>query len=377
MQDIWIISSIPKRDGVSQISEIIGADVSEYRISDLAQYLLNPDPVVLEERVIGCKIIYKTRGTGISGLLKRIFKKKDTTYPQIEEMITPMKTPDPEFEDQHLNHHLRKILSIIRPFDPVRKNLSSIDLNSIEDIIPLCEDISKNRHAIDLKGSLREKANYVLDNLCRYVRVSFNRSYLMNGLFELRGYDFSSFDPEKYYKIIKVREGTGYRFCVMSPEGRTLYWIDDNNLVNYLHIFQQAIDEDPSMKEAIHLCMRGEAIALKLFFSRQQDKSYSERYLPRIYRDLLNNLNLRPDELRNITDILNNNQNIVSFNYILTKGALRNKLFTTVSIMHDIRALEPIKHKLPEIYNRIEEIARPSDVGRLYLLDSLRGYQDV
>jgi hypothetical protein len=45
--------------------------------------------------------------------------------------------------------------------------------------------------------------------------------------------------------------------------------------------------------------------------------------------------------------------------------------------MHDVKALEPIKATLPDVYTQIYKKASLSDAGKLYLLDSLRGYQNV
>jgi hypothetical protein len=45
--------------------------------------------------------------------------------------------------------------------------------------------------------------------------------------------------------------------------------------------------------------------------------------------------------------------------------------------MHDFRALETIKSHLPNVYSEINKKALVSDAGKLYLLNSIRGYQNV
>jgi hypothetical protein len=45
--------------------------------------------------------------------------------------------------------------------------------------------------------------------------------------------------------------------------------------------------------------------------------------------------------------------------------------------MHDVKALEPIKDQLPQVYAEISKKTSVSDAGRLYLLDSIREFQNV
>ena len=58
--DIWIISA--GRESQFDLSEIDGGNVNEnireYSVSDLAFYLLNPQPIEVEKRLIGCEIHY-------------------------------------------------------------------------------------------------------------------------------------------------------------------------------------------------------------------------------------------------------------------------------------------------------------------------------
>ena len=52
----------------------------------------------------------------------------------------------------------------------------------------------------------------------------------------------------------------------------------------------------------------------------------------------------------------------------------REKLCTNISIMHDLRALDPIKQMVPQVYAEIRKRAYPSEAGRFYLLDAIKGY---
>jgi len=382
-QRIWMIS-----DGKSSnldISSICKGSVSgpvmEYEISELAQYLLNPNPITLEENVIGCKILYmKPRSGRIRGFIKNLFSKnsvsgRDDSYTQ--EIISTSKSGAPDFNDRWLNLHLLKIKETLKPFDPVHKKLSGLKTDTVENIVALCEDIGKNRHQLNLKGGIQDKINFVTNSLSRKVKVAFNRAYLLNGLFEMRGFDFTAFKGNKMYRLVKLNANRQTKYCVLNENYKLLYWIDDNSLVNYMHLFEQSIKTDMQLREAMNLCMLGVAQPLKLFFSTQREKSYSEKYLPRVYREVLSTCKVAPTDVKSISNILNNFQSIVTFNYVPVSGIEKDKMYTNISVMHDVKALEPIKSRLPDVYSEIDKKASICDAGKLYLLDSLRGYQNV
>jgi hypothetical protein len=380
---IWMISDGKLSDlDISSICEgSVSGSVMEYKISELAQYLLNPNPITLEENVIGCKIQYmKPRSGKIRRFIKKLFSKKtgsgrDDSFS--EEIISTSKTGAPDFNDRRLNLHLLKIKETLKPFDPVNKKLSGLKTDTVENIIALCEDIGKNRHQLNLKGGIQDKINFVTNSLSRKVKVAFNRAYLLNGLFEMRGFDFTAFKGDKFYRLIKLNENNKIRYCVLNENYKLLYWIDDIALVNYMHLFEQSIKTDTQLREAMNLCILGAAQPLKLFFSTQREKSYSEKYLPKLYREVLSSCKVDPDDMKSISNILNNFQSIVTFNYVPVSGFEKDKMYTIISVMHDVKALEPIKTTLPTVYTEIDKKASISDAGKLYLLDSLRGYQNV
>ncbi|MGD9123335.1 MAG: hypothetical protein PVG59_21825, partial [Desulfobacterales bacterium] len=63
--DIWVISEGRESQfDLSQIDAgIDNASVREYQISDFGCYLLNPQPIEIEKRLIGCEIHYPQRTT--------------------------------------------------------------------------------------------------------------------------------------------------------------------------------------------------------------------------------------------------------------------------------------------------------------------------
>ena len=94
-------------------------------------------------------------------------------------------------------------------------------------------------------------------------------------------------------------------------------------------------------------------------------------------RKIFEHYNVSSNIRENVTQILNNNQQVVSFNYIPRSRTGNEKLFTNISVMHNLKALDPIKSHFPEFYSEIHKIASVTEVGNYYLLDSMKGYKNV
>lgn len=381
--DIWIISEgRPINLDLSKICrEPVTGPVTEYRISDIAAYLLNPNQITLKEKIIGCKVYYRQPRTGmIRRFFGRIISGKDSgagNEREPEEIISTSQTGAPMFRDRALNAHFIKINELLMPFDPAYKGLKSLDEEKIEDIKAVCEQTGGNRYQLTLQGSLKEKIDYIAKSISKKTRVVINRAYLTNGLFELRGFDFKKFDANNVHRLIKIAQKDRIRYCVLNANFKFLYWINENETVNYIHTFAHSVRTDPGLREALTLCLKGDAQPLKLFFSKQMEQVYSEKFLPITYREVFSTYKIAPDDKEKITGTLNNYQSIVFFNYSPGSEDGRRELITNISVMHDVRALETIKARLPEIYSEINKKAYESDAGKLYLLDSLRGYQNV
>jgi len=381
---VWIISEgkIINLDLSSITNEQVSGPVTEFRISEITRYMLNPASIKLEEKVIGGKVHYKVPP---SGMIKRFlnkltFKKEDpskTADAYTEDILSTSKLDPPSFEDDTLNLHLIRVNEQLRPFNPVQKKLSSLDRDRVNEITATCEDIGKNRYQINLQGSINDKINFILNSLTKKAKITIKKAYLLNGLFDFRGYPFESFDTNNDYHLIRFSQNNKTKYCVLTRDYKFDFWVDDNALINYLHLFEQAVQTDPKLTEALNLCIKGKARPLKLFFSKQSEQSYSEKHLPMVYRKMLLTHDIAPNEMEIITDTLNNDQSIVFFNYVPTSGPGQQKLFTNISVMHDLKALESIKTRVPRVYSEIIKKTTDSDAGKLYLLDSMRGYQNV
>lgn len=382
--EIWIISDgKPVNLDLSNIcKEPISGPNTEYCISELARYLLNPNPITLEEKVVGCRVQYRKPS---SGIIKRLIKKivregkktPDSDNSFTEDIISTSRIGTPDFHDKGLNRHFIKINELLRPYDPVHKKLTGLNRERVEDIKALCEDIGKNRYQLNLQGSIIDKINFVANSISQKTKVIANKAYLLNGLFEMRGFNFEAYNAQNSYRLIKFSQNNQMRYCVLNTNYQFEYWINDNVLINYMHLFNQCIQSDSKLREALNLCVKGKAKPLKLFFANQLGQDYSEKHLPMVYREVFNEHKISADEKDTIADTLNKYQSIVSFNFVPLTGAGKHKLCTNISVMHDFRALEPIKNQLPQVYSEINKKALVSDAGKLYLLDSLRGYQNV
>ncbi len=381
---VWIISegSFINLDLSSICKETVSGPVMEYEISELARYLLNPNTISLEEKVIGCRVRYcKPRYGIIRRLFGRTGRKKngrsENNDPLVEEIVSSSKIGTLAFRDEGLNAHFIRIGEMLRQYDPVQKKLAGLDRQKVEDITAICEEISGNRYTLNLQGSLNEKINFLVNSISKKTKVVFNKAYLLNGLFEMRGFRFDSFNANNHYRLIKFNRDDRAAYCVLDSDYGFEFWVDDSALVNYMHIFEQSIRTDPRLGDALALCVKGEAKPLKLFFSKQLEQKYSAKRLPVTYREIFSTFNIGENEKNTITNMLNTFQSIVFFNFVPDPGTGRHKVFTNISVMHDFKALEPIKTQLPELYSEINKKTSVSDAGKLYLLDSIREYQNV
>ncbi|MBI5409492.1 MAG: hypothetical protein HZA14_09015 [Nitrospirae bacterium] len=375
--DIWIISEgRPVNLDLSNIcKEPVSNQATEYRISELAVYLLNPNPVNVEEKVVGCRIKYRKSASGKMRRLMNKLPAKENPY--IEEIMSNSKLGTPAFKDEALNAHLMKISELLRPYEPVQKKLAGLDMEKIEDVKAVCEDISGSRYRLNIRGDIREKINYVAQSLAKTVKVVLPRPYLLNGLFEMRGFNFQTFNAHNYFLLIKFIRSGRAGYCVLNSRYQLEYMVDDDRLISFMHVFGQSVKADPKLRNAVALCIKGDALPLKLFFSEKLEHSYSEKYLPLTYRSVSDLYEVNPEEKETITNMLNCRQSIVTFNYVPNYELGKKKVVINVSVMHDVRALEPIKGRLPQLYSEIVGKAPESDAVRLYLLDSMTGYQYV
>jgi hypothetical protein len=382
--DIWVISEgVNTVLDLSEICKGVGKwPVREHRISDLACYMLSPYQIAVEKKIIGCEIHYKQ--TVLNKLIKkiklflpkkinRVFKDRDIP-PEV--IISNSKTKIPRLKDRELEKHINYIYKLIRPYDLLIKKLSMLDPGKISDIKGICEEIGPNRLLLELKGCVEDKINYLKNNVLNNVPVILPRAYSFNGLFEMNGFNFLSYNPIKFCRLIIFQLNGEPKSCVIDSDNKVKYWINDLSLINYMHLLEQSIKIDPLFNESLNLCRKGNAKPLLIFFNKKLEMDYSIGKIPRVYKKVFEALNIGYKERNVIINSLNNLQLGISFKFMLRSATGEDKLLANLSVMHDLNALEPIKEHLPQLYSAINKRTPLSEAGKFYLLDSIRGYID-
>ena len=382
--DVWIISK--SRDSQFDLSAIednekLGA-VKEYQISDIARYLLNPNPIEVEKRLIGCEVHYPQRtATKIIQNIKRLFPRKlrknwnGSGIPP-EVLISNCKITIPALKDKDLESHLKTIYESLRAYDTVSKRLPQLDAYKIAHIIGICQDVGGNFSYLKLQGSIDEKLRYLNNNISKSVGVLLRKAHIADGLFEMRGFDFGAYDSGRTHRLIAYQKNGNQKCCVLDSNNKVDFALDDTDLIKYMLLLEQSLKADANLKDAFGLCIRNEASPFKLFLNKQLEVDYSKSPFPVIYRNILKAKNIDPHQQNLIRPSLNYLQIGISFNYIPQCNGTEEKMMTLISVLHDLRALDMLKKKLPQVYDEIRRYVSVSEAGTFYLLDSIEGFNN-
>jgi hypothetical protein len=114
-----------------------------------------------------------------------------------------------------------------------------------------------------------------------------------------------------------------------------------------------------------------------LFFNRKMEIDYSQDNPPEIYREMFESCRLGTEEKHAVISSLSSLQIGISFSYVPRIESGVPRLYTCLSVMHNVRALEPVKRDLPHLYSEISKRASVCEAGRFYLLDTAAGYQNA
>jgi hypothetical protein len=356
--------------------------VVEYNISELARYLLNPNPIQINKKLVGCEIHYRTPFDKIKKKIRRILPQKlhgrlkdNSSASEVLRTDWETDTPPPD-KDDSFESHLNKITELLRPYHPIIKRLNTIDPGKVSQVIGTCEDIGGHLSCLTIQGSVPEKLNYIKENLLKDVGVILEKAYIADGLFEMKGFNFKSYDKNKSYRLIKFPMNGTSKACVLDSDNKVEFWIDDITLIHYLQLFDQLIKIDPKLNDSLVLCTSGKAEPLRLLFSKPLEIDYSEAHLPKVYRGVFKKLDIEASKKDAVKRVLNNSKVGITFNYVPQTEYYGKKLFLNFSVMHNFNALEPIKDDLPQVYSEINKMACVTESGKFYLLDSFRGYKD-
>lgn len=380
--DTWIISK-----GVDSDLDLstIGGDkkqtaVKEYQISDIAYYLLNPNPIEVDKRLLGCEIHYPQRTTTkIIENIKRLFPRRlrmmwngHAIPPEV--LISRCKIKIPSLNDKDLESHLNTIYESLRSYDAVTKRLPQLDPYKIDHIIGICEDIGGNLSYLKLQGSIEDKLKYIHNYISKNVGVLLRKAYIAEGLFEMRGFDFSAYDSGNTHRLITYQNNGAQGCYVLDPNNKLEYALDDPDLIKYMLLLEHSLQADANLKNAFNLCIKNQAKPFKLFFNRQLEVDYAKSPFPKIYHEILKTHDTETNQRNFIKPSLNYMQIGVSFNYIPQSAGTDDKMMTLISVLHDLRALEVLRKNLPKVYDEINKYVSESEAGKFYLLDSIEGF---
>jgi hypothetical protein len=353
-----------------QVSQAMG-----FSVSQLGFYLLSPTPISVYKKLIGCNVFFKK--SAFENWWQRVpfFKKKKLkTKVNRQKAIIAAPQIDTSFVmDKKLKSHLEKINETLQPFSDDSDNLAKLEAENIEDITGIIEDFNGEQLALMLRGSVKEKLLYIKSFLNKEVKVLLDRAYMSNGLYELRGFDFKKFNSESVYRIIKFFDHGIAKAFVINSENKLEFWVSNLEFISQLQFIEQSISENPKFKESILCCIKGDAEPFRLLISSSLKVNYLKKHFPQVYLEFLKTHKITQTNEQVIKSSLNLNQLAVSFHYIPKEFELQKKVFVNITVLHDIKALEPIKDKIPELYLEINRKAFLSESGKYYLLDYFGG----
>ena len=256
VQNFWLITPgrytdiDPKFIGQTEIS----GPVKEYQISDLGYYLLNPNPFEVQKRLVGCEVHYlqhkarKTKEKVWQILPRKINTFKKRPSHQSELFIPQLDATLPAINDDGLETHLNKIYGMLKNYDPIYRGLARLESSDVSDIVGICEDIDGNRSPLNLAGSVEQKIDYVGVHMFQPIGVIIKQAHIAEGLFEMRGFEFSSFNPDKSRRMLLFRRNGTRQACVLDPDNAVEFWLPDAGIIRTMHLVDQSLKTCPTLR---------------------------------------------------------------------------------------------------------------------------------
>lgn len=344
----------------------------EYRISALGRYLVAPQSIIVKRRLVGCEIHWKaSSGSRFipQRLRSRMEKKNLHTVPTT--LTTEAQDASHRLSDNGLRSHIQQLEEKLRPFDPFQKALARIDASKVETVVGLCKDRIGGKSQLTISGDPVKQLDYVKKNAALDVPVKLARAQISDGLFELQGFDVTQYAPEETYPLVRMRRNGKAAACVLNEDHSVAFWLDDPKVIGYLQLFDYCLQNNRRMRESLGRCLTGGAVPMRLLFNQTLEIDYGKARLPALYREILEENDQESPMARSIKQNLNHHQLGVSLNSILHQGG--GGVCTEISILQEMRALEPIRKQFPDVFNAVTQRAAFSDAGRFYLLDSISG----
>jgi hypothetical protein len=278
-------------------------------------------------------------------------------------------------QDANLENHLQHIEEQLRAFDPIINQLNNLDLDKVAAIHGLCEDLGGHHTTLQIDGPMTRKVEYLRDYLGQEVVTRLAGAYLSEGLFDLRGFDFKSYQPSPAHQLVRANLNGEEHLWLTDPVGKLYGQLAHKHLLPCLQVLEHALKANPNLAEALTLCLDGRAQAWRLMVNRQLTVDYTKAMPPPVYREVFAKCQLNSGAQATVVNLLNQNQLGISFNFIRHSDQGERKVITTLSVLHDIRALEPLRLTQPDVYKQINARTFASELGRFYLLEAIKGYQ--
>ncbi len=378
IDSVWFISSAESVDRDLIIGEFSKTDheLVAYKISALAEYMLNPAEVKINYKLVGCCIYFSDQNRsqlllGLENLLPEKLK-RGPTPPQM--VISDMDIDAGQIRDVNLQAHFDYIYHQLKGSDPVIRTLNHLDEDTVTDIEGVSRDAVGNISRINLAGPVRDKIAYIEENLFQEVPLTLKKAHLGEGLFELGGFDFPSFNPKTTYTLVRTIERGEGRAIVMTNDHKIHYEVEDVKFVFYLQLLEQLLKVNPELVDAFRVCIAGKATPLKLFFKSRLGIDYSPEKMPYLIQEVLKKHPIKPGQKEIVANALRDRQFGISFMYVPETVNGTPKQETNLSILHNFKELEAIEKEAPQVVSAIGSMVASTDVGKFYLLDKYKGY---
>ena len=355
--------------------------VMEYGLSDIGRYLMQPGSIEVENQLVGCEYdLVSTNGRRVRHALGRLFHGKGKDQHQAatnkKTLLARNVVRIPTLKDRQLAGHVEHLRSMLQPLDPVLQEIDDLDLTQLTDIRGVCQDEAGHRTLLTLKGSLAEKQQYVRDHLLKPVRTTLASVRIADGLFEMRGWRSSLFLGRRRHRLLRFHVDGKFFACLLNAKDRMAFWINDLGNLHRMVLLQQAVDTSPRLAQAFNQCLADEVRPMRLMFNPNLDIDYTRSRIPQVYKDIFATLDLDMEAQRSVIRTLNHHQLGVSFSYVTQEGFGDPLPITNISVMHDIKALEPLRTGAPQVFAAINQRATVSEAGKYYLLENISGRSD-
>lgn len=373
---VWIVSAPRMGRFAFQRSGLkpVAATVREYRISAIGRYLISPAVLHVHKRLVGCKIHWQEAWfrRGVRRLRTCLGNKGP--HPQSPlSLITDFPRPAFPANDLYLKGHIDRLCDSLRRLDSFHQAIEKVDLEQVAQVTGICEDDSGSRVSVAIQGKPAQQLDYIRQHVGREIDVRLKRALIADGLFEMKGFDYIHFDSNTQHRLLRFSHDGVPRACVLNDDFTIAFWLDDLKMVRYLQLFEHCIRHNHRMRESLNHCIEGRAIPLRLMFNNHLEVDYRQAPLPAVFQKAIGHADFADSSHRLIKQNLNHDQIGVSLNTVSRQESGISELRTHISIVQNLRALEPIKDRLPKLFTEMAKRSAHFEGGDFYLLESVCG----